>query len=90
MDLLEDLKISLLSFNFVMIYIIHKILVLLKNHLNYIKDSIFKSFFIFLNNFFFTTYNSTVCSYHVTHPFQSESLLKRENSLLKTGAKSEV
>ena len=44
MDLLEDLKISLLNFIFVMIYIIHKILVLLKNHLNYFKD-IFKCFF---------------------------------------------
>ena len=30
MDLLEDLRMSLLSFNFVMIHIIHKILVLLK------------------------------------------------------------
>ena len=36
MDLLEDLKISLLYFNFVMIYIIHKMLVLLINHLNYL------------------------------------------------------
>ena len=35
----------LLSFNFVMIYIIHKMLVLLKNHLNYFKDSIFEYFF---------------------------------------------
>ena len=32
-------------FNFAMIYIIHKILVLLKNHLNYFKDSIFECFF---------------------------------------------
>ena len=32
MDLLEDLKMSLLSFNFDMIYITHKILVLLKNY----------------------------------------------------------
>ena len=38
-----DLKISLLNFNFAMIYIIHKILVLFKNHLNYLKD-IFKFF----------------------------------------------
>ena len=36
---------ALLNFNFVMIYRIHKILVLLKNHLNYLKDSIFKCFF---------------------------------------------
>ena len=36
MNLLEDLKISLLTFNFnfVLIYLIHKILVLLNNHLN--------------------------------------------------------
>ena len=37
---LNDQKISLLNFNFVMIYIIHKMLVLLKNHLNYLKDNI--------------------------------------------------
>ena len=40
-----DLKISLLNFSFVMIYIIHKILLLLKNHMNYLKDNIFKCFF---------------------------------------------
>ena len=34
MDLLEDLKMSLLNFSFAMIYIIHKMLVLLKNHPN--------------------------------------------------------
>ena len=39
MDLFKDLKISLLNFNF---YIIHKIIVLLKNCLDYIKDSIFE------------------------------------------------
>ena len=36
---------SLLYFNFIMIYINHKMLVLLKNYLNCIKDSIFESFF---------------------------------------------
>ena len=45
MNLLEDLKMSLLKFNFVMICIIYNILLLLKNHLNYLKDSIFKCFF---------------------------------------------
>ena len=45
MDLLEDLQMSLLNFNFVMINIIHKMLVLLKNHLNYINDSIFRIVF---------------------------------------------
>ena len=41
MDLLEDLRMSLLNVNSVMIYIIHKNLAFLKNHLNYLKDSIF-------------------------------------------------
>ena len=36
-----DLRISLLNSNFVMIQIIHKILVLIKNHMNYFKDNIF-------------------------------------------------
>ena len=45
MDFLEDLKMSLLNFNFVMIYIIRIILVLPKNHLNYLEDSIFEWFF---------------------------------------------
>ena len=36
-DLLKDLKMALLNFSFVMIYKIRKILVLLKNHLNYLK-----------------------------------------------------
>ena len=40
MDLLQDLRMSLLNFNFLMIYIIHKILVLIKKELKYtaIKD----------------------------------------------------
>ena len=37
MNLLKDLKISLLNLSFFMIYIIHKMLVLLKNHLNFLK-----------------------------------------------------
>ena len=53
MDLLEDLKISLLNFTFVMIYIIHKMLILLKNHLNYLKDSIFEYFFKYDRLLFF-------------------------------------
>ena len=66
MDLLKYLKMSLLSFSFVMIYIIHEMLVLPKNHLNYLKDKIFECFFkehnrhlIFLKNLiFFITYNN--------------------------------
>ena len=64
MDLLEDLKMQLLKFNFLMIYIIHKMLVLLKNHLNYFKDNIFECFFkeynrplFFKKIYSFTTYN---------------------------------
>ena len=34
----------LLNFSLVMIYIIHKMLVLLKNYLNYLKDNIFECF----------------------------------------------
>ena len=45
MDLLQDLRISLLNFSSVMICIIRKMLVLLKNHLNYLRDNIFKCFF---------------------------------------------
>ena len=36
---------SFLNFNFVMIYTIQRMLVLLKNHLNYLKDSILESFY---------------------------------------------
>ena len=37
MDILENIKMALLNFNFVLIYIIHKMLVLFKNHLNCLK-----------------------------------------------------
>ena len=53
MDLIEDLKILHLSFSFAMIYIIHKMLVLLKNHLNYLKDKILEFFFIKYNRLLF-------------------------------------
>ena len=43
MDLLEDLKMSFLNFKFIMIYVIHKIL-LLRNHMNYGKDDISNAF----------------------------------------------
>ena len=58
MDLLEHLKMSLLNFNFAVTYIIHKMLLLLKNRINYLKDSIFELLFFFLKkNVFFTTNN---------------------------------
>ena len=49
-----ELRISLLNFNFAMIYIIHKTLSLIKNHLNYLKDNIFESFFKKYNRLFFS------------------------------------
>ena len=42
MDLLENLEMALLNFEFVMIYIIHKMLVLLKNCPKHFKDSMFE------------------------------------------------
>ena len=39
------MKMPILNFNLVMIYIIHKMLVLFKNDLNYLKGSIYKYFF---------------------------------------------
>ena len=56
MDLFEDLKMSPLDFSFVIIYRIPKTLVMLRNHLNYLKDIIFKcflNFYLFLAFFFF-------------------------------------
>ena len=53
MDLSEDLKMSLIKFNFTIIQITHKILVLLKNHLNYLKDSIFECFLRSIIDFYF-------------------------------------
>ena len=35
----------LLNFNFAMIYIIHKMLISLKNNLNHLKNNIFECFF---------------------------------------------
>ena len=75
-DLLEDLKMSLLNFNFVMIYIIHKMLVFLENHLNYLKDSILEYFLrsiidFFLKNYFF--------SQHI----KMESLSLEEENIIK-------
>ena len=56
---------SLLNFNFVMIYKIRKILVLLKNYLNCLKDNIFefcirkynRLLFLFKKLIFFVTYD---------------------------------
>ena len=44
---------SLLNFNFVMIYIVLKMSVLLKNHLNYLKGNILEYFFKKYNGLLF-------------------------------------
>ena len=64
MDLLEDLKMPLLNLNFVMIYIIHKILVLIKNHLNHLKDNIFECFLKRYNRLLFFK-KKIFFSYHI-------------------------
>ena len=48
-----DLKVSLLNFSSAMIFIIHKILLLIKNHMNYLEDNIFEFVFKKYNKFFF-------------------------------------
>ena len=53
MNLLKNLRKSLLNFSFVKIYIVHKMLVSLKIHLNYFKDSIFECFFKEYNRLLF-------------------------------------
>ena len=48
-----DLKISLPNFIFAMIYIFHKILVLIKYYVTYLKDKIFKFFQTIIDFYFF-------------------------------------
>ena len=52
-----DLKVSLLNFISSMIFIIHKILLLIKNHVNYLEDNIFEFVFKKYNQFFFKKSN---------------------------------
>ena len=53
MNLLGDLQMLLLNFGLVMIYIIRKMLVLLTDHLNYLKDNIFGGFLKKYDNLLF-------------------------------------
>ena len=52
-----DLRISLLKFNFTMIHIIYEILVLIKNHMNYLKDNVLEFFFKRCNRLFLKNIN---------------------------------
>ena len=75
---MEDSKILLLNFNFAMIYIIHKMLVLLKNYLNYLKENIFKCFFKKYNRLLFFEKNKFF-SQHII----MESLNLKEENIIK-------
>ena len=44
MDLFKDFKMSLLNFNYIITYMVHKMLVLIKNNQNYLKHGIFECF----------------------------------------------
>ena len=44
MNLLKDSEMSLLNFSFIMIYTVYKMLLLIKNHLNYLRDNILGCF----------------------------------------------
>ena len=74
---------SPINFNFVMIYIIHKMLALLKNHLNFLKDNIFECFFKKYNidrlNRFLSFLKIYIFSYHII----MESLSLEENNRIK-------
>ena len=48
-----NLNVSLLNFNFAMFNIINKILVLIKNHLDYLKDNTLEFFFKKFNSLLF-------------------------------------
>ena len=44
-----ELRISLLNFNFAFKYLIHKIIVLIQNHLNYLQNYVFEIVFMKYN-----------------------------------------
>ena len=88
MDLLEDLKMPLINSNFVMIKIIHKMLVLLKHHLNYLISSDFLrsiiDFYSFSKNFFFFF---TICN-DEKFSLDEENITKDITNLYKLKKKS--
>ena len=67
----------LLNFNFVMIHIIHKMLVLLKNHLNYLKDNTSQCFFKEYNRLLL--FQKTFFSQHI----MMESLILEVENIIK-------
>ena len=82
MYLFKDFKMSLLSFNFVIIYIIHKMLVLLKNSLNYLICSILKSSF--------KEYNKRLFFFFSQHIMMESLSLEKENIIKEKKDKKEL
>ena len=82
-------KNSAFNYNFVTIYITHKMLELLKNHLNFIKDSITKCFFkgynrrsfscLFIYLFIFASREEKI----ITKDMRSLFRLKKELNILQ-------
>ena len=85
MYILEGLKMLLLNFNFIMIYIIHKVLVLLKNHMNYLKDSISKCFVKSIIDFYFFTKRIYFFAQHmIGNPRrEKENMIKDKRNLFR-------
>ena len=70
---------SLLNFNFSIIYITYKMLVLLKNHLNYLKDSIFKCFLKKYDRFLFIYLFIYLFSFFSQHIMMESLRLEKQN-----------
>ena len=82
---------SLLSFNLVMIYIIHKMLVLLKNHLNYLKNNIFECIFKKYDRLlFFKEINFFHNIIMETLSFQEENIIKDIRNLFRLEKETKV
>ena len=87
MDLLENLKMALLNFNFAIIYIISKmvLLVLLKNNLNYLIDSLSECFLKKYNRLFLS-WESNIFSWQIimeSLSLEGESNIKDIRNLLR-------
>ena len=83
MNLLVDLKMVLLNFNFVIIYTINKKLVLLKNYVNYLKDSIFECIFKEYKRLSFIFYFLLLLLLLFSHDIMMESLSLQEENIIK-------
>ena len=72
MNFFKNLRMSLLNFDFIMIYVIHKILVLTKNYLNYLENNIFECFFKNYYRLLFFLKNNNFLQYIMMSNLRSE------------------